>query len=84
MYRTLNPTTGELVESFDTHGDDDVARALAGCDPERPVVLLAHQPRIIDDAADHGVGLVLSFLLLGWESFNEKKHTEIKKQTKEA
>ncbi len=31
-----------------------------------------------------GVGLVLSFLLLGWRSFNEKKHTDIKQQTKEA
>lgn len=28
MYRTLNPTSGELVESYDTHDDDAVERAL--------------------------------------------------------
>lgn len=41
------------------HGPD-IAGALAGRDPLRPVVLLAHQPRIIHEAADHGVDLVLS------------------------
>jgi predicted MPP superfamily phosphohydrolase len=41
------------------HGPD-LARALEGRDPEREVVLLAHQPLIIREAARHGVGLVLS------------------------
>jgi len=41
------------------HGPD-LARALAGRDPGRAVVLLAHQPRIIRQAAQMGVGLVLS------------------------
>jgi hypothetical protein len=41
------------------HGPD-LARALEGRDPERAVVLLAHQPRIIREAAAHDVGLVLS------------------------
>jgi uncharacterized protein len=38
----------------------DVARALAGRDPSRPVVLLAHQPVQAHDAAAHGVDLQLS------------------------
>jgi predicted MPP superfamily phosphohydrolase len=38
----------------------DVGRALAGRDPSRPVVLLAHQPRAIFEAAQHGVDLQLS------------------------
>jgi hypothetical protein len=33
---------------------------MRGRHPATPVVLLAHQPRVIDDAAEHGVGLVLS------------------------
>jgi predicted MPP superfamily phosphohydrolase len=41
------------------HGAD-LPRALGGRDPNRAVVLLAHQPRIIDEAARHGVDLVLS------------------------
>lgn len=41
------------------HGPD-LGRALEGRDPERGVVLLAHQPRIVSEAARHGVGLVLS------------------------
>jgi len=41
------------------HGTD-VPQALRGHDPARPVVLLAHQPNVIDDAARHGVKLVLS------------------------
>ena len=40
------------------HGTD-VPRALSGRDPTRPVVLLAHQPNVIEDAARHGAGLVL-------------------------
>ena len=37
----------------------DVARAMAGRDPGRASVLLAHQPRAVSDACQHGVGLVL-------------------------
>jgi predicted MPP superfamily phosphohydrolase len=38
----------------------DLPRALAGRDPERAVVLLAHQPVVVREAADHGVDLQLS------------------------
>ena len=41
------------------HGPD-LARALADRDKDRPVVLLAHQPRIADEAARHGADLVLT------------------------
>jgi predicted MPP superfamily phosphohydrolase len=41
------------------HGHD-VARAVAGRDPSRPCVLLAHQPRSVFEAARHGVCLQLS------------------------
>jgi predicted MPP superfamily phosphohydrolase len=41
------------------HGPD-LARALAGRDPSRELVLLAHQPKQIAEAARHGVGLQLS------------------------
>jgi uncharacterized protein len=41
------------------HGED-LAAALAGRDPSRPVVLLAHQPRTVLDAAELGVDLQLS------------------------
>lgn len=34
--------------------------ALAGRDPEQPAVLLAHQPRAVEDAVAKGVGLQLS------------------------
>jgi len=38
----------------------DLARALAGRDPSRELVLLAHQPRAVTEAAEHGVGLQIS------------------------
>jgi predicted MPP superfamily phosphohydrolase len=38
----------------------DLARALAGRDPERELLLLAHQPKHVDEAAAHDVGLQLS------------------------
>lgn len=38
----------------------DLAKALAGRDRERPVVLLAHQPKHAREAVAHGVSLVLS------------------------
>lgn len=41
------------------HGPD-LARALAGRDPERELVMLAHQPKAIEEAAQLGVGLQLS------------------------
>ncbi|MSQ82409.1 MAG: metallophosphoesterase [Myxococcales bacterium] len=41
------------------HGHD-VAKALRGRDTSRELVLLAHQPKSIYEAADHGVGLQLS------------------------
>ena len=41
------------------HGHD-VGRALAGRDPAREVVLLAHQPVSVHEASRHGVGLQLS------------------------
>jgi predicted MPP superfamily phosphohydrolase len=41
------------------HGPD-LPAALAGRDPRRELVLLAHQPRAVHQAAEHGVGLMLS------------------------
>jgi predicted MPP superfamily phosphohydrolase len=46
--------------SIEPDGGPDLARALAGHDPARPVILLSHQPRAIHKAAQAGVGLVLS------------------------
>jgi predicted MPP superfamily phosphohydrolase len=64
---------GDGAQGFDLAGIDDhssrgmapghgpdLGRALAGRDPAREVVLLAHQPRAIHEAARHGVGLQLS------------------------
>ena len=44
----------------DAQGRGDVALALEGHKPERELVLLAHQPKSIHEAAEHGVGLQLS------------------------
>ncbi len=41
------------------HGAD-LPKALAGRDPSRELILLAHQPRQVETAADHAVGLQLS------------------------
>ncbi|WP_239083788.1 metallophosphoesterase [Asanoa ishikariensis] len=38
----------------------DHAAALAGADPDLPVLLLAHQPRQIDGAVEHGIDLQIS------------------------
>ena len=57
--------------AFDLAGVNDVAgerrgdppdfdRALAGTDPSRATVLLAHQPVLVDEAANRGVDLQLS------------------------
>ena len=54
------------------HGED-IPRALAGRDPSRPVVLLAHHPNAVERAAPEGADLQLSghthggqLLPLGW------------------
>ena len=64
--------TGAQGESFDLAGVDDWAsrqfpgegpdlpKALAGRDPDKALVLLAHQPAAIGEAAAHGVDLQLS------------------------
>lgn len=51
-----DPTGGNFVPG---HGPD-FARALGGRDAARPVILLAHQPKQIDEAAQHGVTLQIS------------------------
>jgi len=45
---------------FGYAGGADVERALSGYNRERPLVLLSHQPRTIDEAALHGASLQLS------------------------
>jgi predicted MPP superfamily phosphohydrolase len=42
------------------HHATDIAKAVAGRDPDRELVLLAHQPRAVDAAHAAGAGLVLS------------------------
>ena len=42
------------------HHGQDVAGAARGRDPSRPLVLLAHQPKALDDAVKAGVDLQLS------------------------
>ncbi|WP_233508170.1 metallophosphoesterase [Spongiactinospora gelatinilytica] len=69
----VRPLRNERVElpGFDLAGVNDLAgqeqndgpdyaRALDGRDPARPVVLLAHQPVQVREAARHGVDLQLS------------------------
>ena len=45
---------------FDSKHRPDLEAALAGRDPDRELVLLAHQPKQIHEAAEAGVGLQLS------------------------
>jgi predicted MPP superfamily phosphohydrolase len=45
---------------FGSPASADVGRLLAGRDPEREVVLLAHQPKVVLEAQAYGVGLQLS------------------------
>jgi hypothetical protein len=40
--------------------EPDMAKALAGHDPQQEIVLLAHQPRHAHEAAEQGVGLMLT------------------------
>jgi predicted MPP superfamily phosphohydrolase len=71
--RNERVSIGDGEHSFDLAGVDDwssrhyggdhgpdLARALAGRDPERELVLLAHQPKQIHEAEKLGVGLQLS------------------------
>ena len=71
MLRNERVTIGNGQASFDLAGVDDrsargpghgmnLDRALAGRDETRELVLLAHQPKVIFQAAQHGVGLLLS------------------------
>jgi len=65
-------STGLSGESFDLAGVDDwgsrhfpgaspdLSKALAGRDAKKALILLAHQPAAIDEAAAHGVDLQLS------------------------
>jgi len=47
----------------------DIDRALGGRDPDRPVILLAHQPVQVHEAAEHGVDLQLSGHTHGGQMF---------------
>jgi predicted MPP superfamily phosphohydrolase len=73
VLRNERVSIGDGDVSFDLAGIDDhqaaqfgnghgadLPRALAGRDPSRELVLLAHQPRAVFDAQKHGVGLQLS------------------------
>jgi len=73
VLRNEHVSIGEGAESFDLAGVDDhsahsfgnghgedLDKALAGRDPQRELVLLAHQPKAILKAQDMGVGLQLS------------------------
>jgi predicted MPP superfamily phosphohydrolase len=73
VLRNERVVIGDGEHSFDLAGVDDfhsaglvpghgadLSRALAGRDPSRELVLLAHQPRAVHEAARHGVGLQLS------------------------
>lgn len=71
VLRNERVAIGENGVSFDLAGIDDfhafgeghgadLGKALAGRDPNRELVLLAHQPRAAFEAARHGVGLQLS------------------------
>jgi hypothetical protein len=63
----------ELAGVDDSSAGEDLPRALAGRDRGRPLVLLAHHPRVVERAAPAGVDLQLSghthggqLLPLGW------------------
>lgn len=48
------------ITGTDHHDAPDYAKALADRDTDRPVVLMAHQPVQVDQAAAHGVDLQIS------------------------
>ncbi len=73
VLRNEHVTIGDGAASFDLAGVDDhtggqflaghgadVAKALAGRDPNRECILLAHQPKEVIEAAKLGVGLQIS------------------------
>jgi predicted MPP superfamily phosphohydrolase len=72
VLRNERVAVGDGTHTFDLAGIDDYSargllghgpdlpRAVAGRDAARELVLLAHQPRAIHEAAAHGVGLQLS------------------------
>ncbi|MCC6214339.1 MAG: metallophosphoesterase [Polyangiaceae bacterium] len=73
VLRNERVAIGDGAESFDLAGVDDASarrfgrghgldleRALAGRDPSRECVLLAHQPKGFEAAAEAGIGLQLS------------------------
>jgi hypothetical protein len=73
VLRNERVSIGTEAASFDLAGTDDhsakgheyghgedLPKALGGRDPARELVLLAHQPKTILEAKDHGVGLQLS------------------------
>ncbi len=73
VLRNERVSIGDESASFDLAGVDDASAhrfgrghgadlrgALAGRDPERELVLLAHQPRQVQEASEFGVGLQLS------------------------
>ena len=66
VLRNERVSIGNEDASFDLAGVDDhsagedLPKALLGRDLRRELVLLAHQPRTIFEAKDHGVGLQLS------------------------
>jgi uncharacterized protein len=75
VLRNERVVIGDDKDSFDLAGIDDfgagrhrnsnghradLPRALSGRDPARELVLLAHQPRAVHEAAQWGVGLQLS------------------------
>jgi hypothetical protein len=71
VLRNERVSIGDGEASFDLAGIDDhearrfgrppdLARAVAGRDPNRELILLAHQPRAGFEADKHGVGLQLS------------------------
>src|SRR4030095_15254180 len=73
VLRNERVSIGDRSAAFDLAGGDDssahtlrrghragLAGALAGREPERELVLLAHQPRQVQEASELGVGLQLS------------------------
>ncbi len=71
VLRNERVSIGEGADSYDLAGvsdysagsfgdGPDLARAVSGRDPTRELVLLAHQPREVRRAREHGVGLQLS------------------------
>ncbi|MCH7232713.1 metallophosphoesterase [Glycomyces sp. L485] len=60
-----------IVEQRGIEGETgpDLEAALDGRDPDRPLILMAHQPPMIDRAVDHGVDLQLSGHTHGGQMF---------------